>query len=238
MSQYIEVHDSRISTPLLPTLPASVLAWRANIFSAPRREPDHQLWMTKISWPRWLWRSTPWDWWQWVSFQCWPFHKEFICRLLPGLFLSVLLLEEILLFWFFAAVASCALFIWDYIITFGMEVDLVWRSKWGFVKGLYLVQRYLPFIDTVWLTFHGQFGNSSTFFPSSFFSSNENGGDKNCVSEGIHSNFRFVQLACSSVTWSRADCIFLPVLITIGFTMSEGMPDFRLVFRVVVSIDI
>jgi len=50
--------------------------------------------------------------------------------------------------------ASCALFVWDYIITFGMEVDLVWRSKWGFVKGLYLIQRYLPFIDTVWLTFH------------------------------------------------------------------------------------
>jgi hypothetical protein len=28
-----------------------------------------------------------------------------------------------------------------------MEVDLVWKSKWTFMKALYLVQRYLPFID-------------------------------------------------------------------------------------------
>ena len=42
------------------------------------------------------------------------------------------------------------MFIWDYILTFGMEVDLVWRSKWNFVKGLYLLQRYLPFTDIMW----------------------------------------------------------------------------------------
>jgi hypothetical protein len=39
------------------------------------------------------------------------------------------------------------MFIWDYILTFRMEVDLVWKSKWTFMKALYLVQRYLPFID-------------------------------------------------------------------------------------------
>ena len=38
---------------------------------------------------------------------------------------------------------ACMMFFWDYILTFGMEVDLVWKSKWNFMKGLYLFQRYL-----------------------------------------------------------------------------------------------
>ena len=48
------------------------------------------------------------------------------------------------------------MFVWDYIITFRMEVDLVWKSKWTFMKALYLFQRYLPFIDTVWLIVYCQ----------------------------------------------------------------------------------
>jgi len=55
-----------------------------------------------------------------------------------------------------AIVAASALFIWDYILTFGMEIDLVWKSKWNLMKGLYLFQRYLPFIDTVWLVLYRQ----------------------------------------------------------------------------------
>ncbi|KIM36931.1 hypothetical protein M413DRAFT_31325 [Hebeloma cylindrosporum] len=51
-------------------------------------------------------------------------------------------------------VASRVISIWDYIITFGMEVDHVWKSNWGFVKVLYLLQRYLPFFDTAWLTLY------------------------------------------------------------------------------------
>jgi len=43
------------------------------------------------------------------------------------------------------------MFLWDYIITFGMEVDLVWKSKWNFMTGLYLLQRYLPFIHLIWV---------------------------------------------------------------------------------------
>ena len=42
---------------------------------------------------------------------------------------------------------NCTMYFWDYILMFGMEVDLVWKSKWSFMKGLYLFQRYLPFID-------------------------------------------------------------------------------------------
>ena len=52
---------------------------------------------------------------------------------------------------------ACALFLWDYILTFGMEVDLVWKSKWNFMKGLYLFQRYLPFTDIILVFLTGQF---------------------------------------------------------------------------------
>jgi len=59
-------------------------------------------------------------------------------------------------------VASSTIFIWDYILTFSMEVDLVWNSEWCFMKGLYLLQRYLPFIDTVWLVLYRQTEGSLT----------------------------------------------------------------------------
>jgi hypothetical protein len=59
---------------------------------------------------------------------------------------------------------ACMMFIWDYILTFGMEVDLVWKSKWNFMMGLYLFQRYLPFTDLIWLVLSRQ----SAFFPSSY----------------------------------------------------------------------
>ena len=42
------------------------------------------------------------------------------------------------------------MFFWDYILTFEMEVDFVWKSKWNFMKGLYLFQRYLPFTELTW----------------------------------------------------------------------------------------
>jgi len=46
---------------------------------------------------------------------------------------------------------ACMVFLWDFTLTFGMEVDLVWKSKWNFMKGLYLFQRYLPFTEAIWL---------------------------------------------------------------------------------------
>jgi len=65
-----------------------------------------------------------------------------------------------------AIVASSAMFIWDYILTLGLEVDLVWKSKWNFMKGLYLLQRYLPFIDTIGLVLYCQFDPFPIFLPS------------------------------------------------------------------------
>lgn len=61
-------------------------------------------------------------------------------------------------------VAGVAMFLYDYFLTIGMEVDLVWSSKWGFMKVLYLLQRYLPFVDAAILCFLHQF--SRTINPS------------------------------------------------------------------------
>lgn len=58
--------------------------------------------------------------------------------------------------------ASSTIMIWDYVLTFGMEVDLVWNSEWNFIKGLYLFQRYLPFIDIISIALYYQIGGSLT----------------------------------------------------------------------------
>jgi hypothetical protein len=50
-------------------------------------------------------------------------------------------------------VVGSTMFLYDYLITLGMEVDLVWSSKWTFMKVLYFAQRYLPFVDAVALCF-------------------------------------------------------------------------------------
>ena len=64
--------------------------------------------------------------------------------------------EAILSILTLGTVMACMMFVWDYILTFGMEVDLIWKSKWSFMKGLYLFQRYLPFTDIIWLVVTGQ----------------------------------------------------------------------------------
>ena len=51
---------------------------------------------------------------------------------------------------------ACIIFLWDHLIAFGMEVDLVWKSKWTFIEGLYAFQRYLTFIDPVWVILYRQ----------------------------------------------------------------------------------
>ena len=58
------------------------------------------------------------------------------------------------------------MFLWDYILTFEMEVDLVWKSKWNFMKGLYFIQRYLPFVEIICLVTTGQSDVVSYFLPT------------------------------------------------------------------------
>ncbi|KIM35285.1 hypothetical protein M413DRAFT_79542, partial [Hebeloma cylindrosporum] len=56
-------------------------------------------------------------------------------------------------------VMARVMFFWDYVLTFGMEVALVWKSRWNFMKGLYLFQRYLPFTDPIWSGLYRQSHN-------------------------------------------------------------------------------
>jgi len=106
---------------------------------------------------------------------------------------SVVPLENNLNFLIHTTVASCTMFIWDYILTFRMEVNLVWKSKWNFMKGLYLFQCYLPFIDHTWLVLYCQPNPFSTFFPSYICSSNGEWFDKKFMCEDTPFHFRFVK---------------------------------------------
>jgi hypothetical protein len=53
-------------------------------------------------------------------------------------------------------VMACTMFFWDLILTFGIEVDLVWKSKGNFMKWLYLFQRYWPMTDIIVIYIIGQ----------------------------------------------------------------------------------
>ncbi|KAG2051470.1 hypothetical protein BDR06DRAFT_973786 [Suillus hirtellus] len=41
------------------------------------------------------------------------------------------------------SVAACAAVIYDWVLTFGQEVDLIWRQRWSMMTVLYLIARYL-----------------------------------------------------------------------------------------------
>ncbi|KAF8348525.1 hypothetical protein F5887DRAFT_950459 [Amanita rubescens] len=46
----------------------------------------------------------------------------------------------------FADTAALSMLVYDYLLTFDLEVNYVWGSRWTFVKLLYLVVRYMPFV--------------------------------------------------------------------------------------------
>jgi len=51
-------------------------------------------------------------------------------------------------------VASVTILVYDYLLTFDYEVKLIWPWKWGLGKVLYLLTRYLAFIDiTIFLIY-------------------------------------------------------------------------------------
>jgi len=88
---------------------------------------------------------------------------------------------------------ASTIYIWDYILMFSMEVDLVWKSKWNFMKGLYLFQRYQPFID-ITMSLYCQFdflSLSSLIF--SYTSPNREEFDQKCLSEVNLQQWRFVK---------------------------------------------
>ncbi|TFK63338.1 hypothetical protein BDN72DRAFT_328495 [Pluteus cervinus] len=54
--------------------------------------------------------------------------------------------------------ASSTVYLYDLFLTLGLEIDLLWSSKWTLMKVLYLIQRYLPLIDMVITMMIWQFG--------------------------------------------------------------------------------
>ncbi|KAJ8094624.1 hypothetical protein PM082_010630 [Marasmius tenuissimus] len=57
----------------------------------------------------------------------------------------------------FSAVAVASVFIYDYFLTLPDEVKHIWPSEWSTTKILYILQRYMPFIDTVILVLYNDF---------------------------------------------------------------------------------
>jgi len=45
-------------------------------------------------------------------------------------------------------VSSVALLLFDYNVTFEREVELIWRRKWTYVTLIFIITRYLPFVDS------------------------------------------------------------------------------------------
>jgi hypothetical protein len=113
------------------------------------------------------------------------------------------------------------MFIWDYILTFRMEADLVWKSKWNFMKGLYLFQRYLPFIDTVWLVVYRQFDVSLIFFSSFFPRSNGGKFDRDYLLESNFRDWRLVKSTRPHIYTKLKELILCPVFMVIGLSASE-----------------
>ncbi|KAG1885307.1 uncharacterized protein F5891DRAFT_428754 [Suillus fuscotomentosus] len=47
------------------------------------------------------------------------------------------------IFYSYFVVASCAAVIYDWGLTFGQEVELIWRQRWSLMTVVYLVARYV-----------------------------------------------------------------------------------------------
>ncbi|KAF9067004.1 hypothetical protein BDP27DRAFT_945413 [Rhodocollybia butyracea] len=49
----------------------------------------------------------------------------------------------------YVVVSSIALFLYDWILMLPVELDVVWSEKLRLLNVLYIIQRYMPFIDTI-----------------------------------------------------------------------------------------
>jgi hypothetical protein len=52
----------------------------------------------------------------------------------------------------FPVVLAATTFVYDFLLTFATEVEQIWKAHWTPLKVVYLLQRYSPFIDTVFLS--------------------------------------------------------------------------------------
>ncbi|KIM49933.1 hypothetical protein M413DRAFT_22042 [Hebeloma cylindrosporum] len=103
---------------------------------------------------------------------------------------------------------ACTIFLWDTILTFAMEVDLIWKSNWNLMKALYLFQRYFPLTDIIWLVFSRLMGQILL----------ENGCRDIFYFKGVFIIVGFVILTlrtCAVWKWNRHLCTILPILFTL-----------------------
>jgi len=135
------------------------------------------------------------DWWRRVFFQC---CVSLICsQWFDQNFYSQFPHRRNWAFLILPAVIASTIYIWDYILTFNMEVDLVWKSRWTLMKALYLFQRYLPFIEAA-ITLYRRSELFTILFHSKPFCPRSNRGkwfDEDCVSAFIFQQWRFVNLS-------------------------------------------
>ncbi|TFK71032.1 hypothetical protein BDN72DRAFT_493470 [Pluteus cervinus] len=66
-------------------------------------------------------------------------------------------------------VASSTLYLYDLLLTLDSEVNLLWPSKWTLFKVVYLLQRYLPLVDTMLLAMIWEFGDVNSKACESLF---------------------------------------------------------------------
>ncbi|KAF9051411.1 hypothetical protein BJ165DRAFT_1448584 [Panaeolus papilionaceus] len=57
---------------------------------------------------------------------------------------------------------AATIYLWDLSLTTYLDVELVWPSKFSTIKLLYLFQRYLPLLTTVWALIHEDVGVNMT----------------------------------------------------------------------------
>ncbi|KAI3613728.1 hypothetical protein WG66_013627 [Moniliophthora roreri] len=55
------------------------------------------------------------------------------------------------------AVSACFLFIYDFLLRLDLEARYIWKYPWTLFKVLYLVQRFLPFVDMCIFLIHQNF---------------------------------------------------------------------------------
>ncbi|KAF8876345.1 hypothetical protein BD779DRAFT_167389 [Infundibulicybe gibba] len=64
----------------------------------------------------------------------------------------------------YVAVASLTLLAFDHILTFGEEIELIWKSRWNLSKTVYLLQRYFALISLSGLTAARLRGSCGQFY--------------------------------------------------------------------------
>jgi len=97
------------------------------------------------------------------------------------------------------------MFLWDYVLTFDMEVHFVWKSKWNFMKGLYLFQRYLPFTHLICFVLPYRQSNMISILSCSILFCREphEHSDGDWVSEATTCKLKFVKLTSPALKYSR-----------------------------------